>query len=227
MKPKNQFTALLTLLLMVVVSAACGTSTQATATAPAERAEPTATQVEEPTAAPEIVPDLSTARISLKELPKGFEEIDMQNIIEAQEESGEEEYMPDVFFTFINKENFQVILGMNYLLSNTINRLGYGSALRDSQNTLQKLAGALGGTNVREVETLGGLESLGDKQEAMTMVSDVEGIPMRVDGVMFQRGNVGSILLSMRVDGEPENISLQDLGSILDQHIQESLDVGE
>jgi len=44
-----------------------------------------------------------------------------------------------------------------------------------------------------------------------------------VNAVMFRRDNVGGLLISMTAEGQPENISLQELGELLDKHIQESL----
>lgn len=223
MKTKGLFVSMLALILLTVVSVGCGTATQATPAPSVENAEPAATQVDSPV----TLTDISGARISLDDLPEGFEEIDMQGVLQAQAETGDAENMPDVAFAFINKANFQVITGMNYLLVDAVDRIGFGAAFRDSKESLQDFAGALGGTNVREVKTLYSLKSLGDKREAITMLSDVEGVPMRVDAVMFQRGDVGSILITMKVDGEPGGVSIQNLGSMLDQYIQESLGTSE
>lgn len=208
--------------LIVLVTLACGTSPQAASTTiPEVEPSPVATST------PESPPDVSTARISLDELPSGFEEIPTDEILAAEKTSSTAEYLPEVVFAFVNTSEFQIILGMNFLLDGPMERLGFGSALKNGDNSLKEFAGALGGQNIREAKILDGMEALGEKQKAMTMLADVEGIPMRVDGVMFQRDIVGGMILSMTMEGETANISLQELGTLLDQHIQESLDPAE
>jgi hypothetical protein len=208
--------------LIVLVTLACGTSPQAASTTiPEVEPSPAATST------PEAPPDVSTARISLDELPSGFEEIPTDEILVAAKASDKSEYLPEVVFAFVNTSEFQVILGMNFLLDGPMERLGFGSALKNGDNSLKEFAGAMGGKNIREAKILDGMEALGEKQKAMTMLADVEGIPMRVDGVMFQRDIVGGMILSMTMEGEVANISLQELGTLLDRHIRETLDPAE
>ena len=116
-----------------------------------------------------------------------------------------------------------MILGMNFLLVEGVDKLGFNMALSNAKKTLPEFAGALGGQNVREPKALEGLETLGEKQAAMTMLADVQEVPMRVNAIMFRRGIVGGLLLSMTIEGEPEDVSLQGLAKLFDQHIQESL----
>jgi hypothetical protein len=223
MKDKKWLAPRLALVLMVLVTLACGATSQATPSTSAENSGSTATEVPTATLAPEVVPDLSTARISLDELPKGFKEIATDELLTAQKASGNDEFAPDGFFAFVNANDFHLILGMDFLLIDAVDKLGFNLALRDAENSLKEFAGAMGGQNVREAKILEGLDTLGEKQTAMTMLADVEGVPMRVNAVMFRRDTVGGLLFSMTVEGQPENISLQELGKLFDQHIQESL----
>ena len=61
----------------------------------------------------------------------------------------------------------------------------------------------------------------------MTMLADLQEVPMRVNAVMFRRGVVGGLLLSMTIEGKPEDISFQELAEWFDQHVQESLNTAE
>jgi hypothetical protein len=211
MKNKLSLAPKLALALMVLVSLACGASAQGTAT-----------DVPAATEAPPPLPDMTAARIFLDDLPAGFEEMPIDDILTEQAASGDEEYLPETLFAFSNGDEFQLIIGMNYLLVDAISRLGFGSALEDS-DTLKDFAGALGGENIRDERTLNNLEAVGDNQTALTMLADVQGIPMHIDAAMFQRGVVGGLILSMRMEGEAANISIEELAEVFDQHIQESL----
>lgn len=223
MKNKIWLTPKLTFVLILLVTFGCGTPPQAVSTPISEiEPSPVATATLAAIATPEPMPDLTTARISLDELPQGFEEIATDELLMEQKASGEEN-LPEVLFAFINKSDFQVIMGMNFLLVDIMDRLGFGSAFRDADQTLKDFAGALGGQNIREAQPLEGMEGRGEKQKAMTMLADVEGVPMRVDALIFQRDIVGGIIMSMTVERETANISIQELGQLFDQHIQDSL----
>jgi len=223
MKDKTWFVPRLALIMMVFVTIACGASSQATPSASTENAGRAAAEVHTATLAPQSVPYVSAARISLDELPQGFKEISTDEILKAQKASGSDEFLPEVLFAFVNAKDFHVILGMDFLLVDAVDKLGFNLALRDSEDTFTKFAGALGGKNIREQKIIEGLGTLGEKQSAMTMLADVQDVPMRVNAVMFRRDNVGGLLLSMTAEGQPENISIQELGALFDKHIQESL----
>jgi hypothetical protein len=71
------------------------------------------------------------------------------------------------------------------------------------------------------------MDSVGEKQTAITMVADFKDVPMRVNAVIFRRDVIGGLLISMAVEDKPESISIQELGKLFDQHIQESLKQAE
>jgi hypothetical protein len=213
----------LALVLMVLVTLAGGASSQATPSTSPENSAPAATEVNTSTPSPESVTDLSTARISLDELPEGFEEIARDEILAEQKASGNDEFLPEALFAFVNAENFHLILGMDFLLVEATDNLGFNAALEDAKDTLKDFAGAMGAKNIREQEVLEGMETLGEKQVAMTMLADVKDVPMRVNAVMFRRDLVGGMLLSMTIEGQPESVSLRELGKLLDKPFQENL----
>ena len=224
MKNKTWWAPTVAFVLIALVTIACGTSSPATPASSIEMtAAPAATQTSAPTAVPEVLPDLSAAQIRLDELPEGFEQIAADEFNMEELNSGDSEFKPEIVFTFVNKHPFQVVFGMNFLLVEAVDRLGFKYALNHPEMALKEFTGGMGSTNVREEKTLEGLEDIGDEQIAMTMLADVESIPMRLDVVMFQRDMVGGMIMSMIMEGEPGSISIQELGKLFDQHIQESL----
>jgi hypothetical protein len=228
MKDKNWFVPQLALIVMVLVTLACGASSQATSTeAPSTTVSPEATQAYTPTVAPEALPDISEARIAMSELPAGFEEIPTDENTLGPTTSGEDEFQPKAIFLYANKDKFQMIFGMNFLLNKALDRVGFDLALGQPETTLKEFTNVMGGQNVRDQKILDGLDGVGETQIAMTMLADVKEIPMRVNVAMFRRGIAGGMILSMTLEGEPENISLQELGTLFDQHIQESLNAAE
>ncbi len=222
MKNKISLAAIVVPALAVLLTFGCGTSPKTASTS-----APKATSLPAATSTPKPLPDFSKVRVSLDELPAGFKEIATDDILAKQKASGKEAYLPDGMFAFVNTDKFQVIFGMNYLLSSATKSLAFSGFLKHSDSTLKDFAGALGGKNIREEKVLEGLETLGEKQAALTMLADLEDIPMRVEGVLFKRDNIGSLILTMSMEGESPNISLQELGTLLDQHIQESLSAAE
>ena len=227
MKDKKWLAPQLGLVLMVLVSLACGASSQATPPASAKGSGPAVTEVHSATQAPESAPDLSTARISLNELPQGFKEISTDDILAKHKASGDSGLQPDVLFAFVKAKDFHLIMGMDFLLVDSMDRLGFNLSLEHAEKYLKELAGSMGVKNIREQKVLEGMDSVGEKQTAITMVADFKDVPMRVNAVIFRRDVIGGLLISMAVEDKPESISIQELGKLFDQHIQESLKQAE
>lgn len=210
-------------ILLVLVTLGCGASAQATATEAIKEGQTEVVATQEPTEAPVKVPDMSAARIFRQQLPGGFEEIPMDDVEQGGMLPGKEEYLPEVVFAYVNKNDFQLIIGMNFLLVDAINRIGFSAALKDT-DTLKEFAGAIGGENIRDEVVIETMDDLGEKRSAMAMVADVEGVPMNVNVAIFQRGVIGGIIMSMSAEGEEAKISFEDLGQLFDKRVQESLE---
>lgn len=209
MKPERSTFPRIAFTLLVLVTLGCGASAQAAAT-------------EAPLEAPAKLPDMSIARIYRQQLPGGFREIPMDDVAQGSMLPGNDEYLPELVFGYINQNDFHLIIGMNFLLVDAFDRLGFKQAMKDP-DTLRGLASALGGENVREVTTLETLDDLGEQRKAMSMLADVEGVPMRVNLAIFQRDVIGGIIVSMTEEGQQAKISFEKLGQLFDQCVQESL----
>jgi hypothetical protein len=215
MNKKVSFAPRLAFALLVLVTLGCGASARATSIEAAENAATVVTDSD-------ALPDMSVARIIRRQLPARFEEIEMDDIGKEGAPFGQEEFLPEEVFAYVNKSGFHVIIGMNFLLTDAFNELGFGATLEDPE-TLMEFAGAMGGENIREERILDTLGNLGEKRSAMTMLADVEGVPMRVNAAMFQRGVIGGIILSMTVDGQEAQISFEKLTQLFDERVEESL----
>lgn len=229
MNDKKWLTLGLALLLAVLVTAACGTPSQATLAASVQEAEPTATEVQAAadTEAPAVAaaPDLATARISLSDLPAGFEELPIDES-ELTSGGGDNGFQPQAVFVYVNEGSFQLIMGMSFLLTDDLDRIGFQAALNEPEIMLKEFV-SLWGENAREETVLEGLGHVGDTQVAMTMLADMSEVPMQMDVTMFQRGVAGAMLISARREGEKSAISLAELGTLFDRQIQDSLAASE
>ena len=223
MKNKTWFVPGIALALTIFVTLGCGAtsqvvSTSAPASSPASAATPT--EAAPPTAEP--LPDVSSARILLKELPAGFEEFPADELGIDKAFSSDDKLQPQAVFAFVNKKQFQMIFGMNFFVSNGLDRLGFKFALNQPETLLKQVVDGMG-KDVRDQKVLEGMEGVGKSQTAMTVLADMDDIPMRMDIAIFQRDIVGGMIMSMTLEGDPANISLHDLGELFDQHIQEAL----
>jgi hypothetical protein len=81
----------------------------------------------------------------------------------------------------------------------------------------------MGSENVQDEKVLDGFDDVGEKQIGMSMIADMEGVPLQVEVLMFRRDAVGAIVMSMVLEGDSPNITLHNLGLKLDQNIRESL----
>lgn len=186
---------------------------------------PTITPTRTPTLTPTPLPDISAARILLEELPAGFEELPAQELGMEDAASDEEAMQPEVTFAFQNPNDFQLILGMDFLLVKGLDRAGFGYAINHPDEFLEQVVNSLGAQEIREEKLLTGLEDVGEMRVAMSMIAESDGIPVQVEMILFRRDIVGGMIASITLEGETPSISLHDLARLLDQHIQESLGI--
>ena len=199
--------------LLVLVTLGCGASSQAVATEAATSA---------PKAVPTAIPDLSTARIPVYDLPKGFEEIPGEEF-DAGFPVADKELQPENVFAYVNGSEFQMVMGMNFLLTEETDRAGFDLALSQPELALREIVRSMNGDNVYQEELTNVLEGVGEGQIAMTMLTDVKDLPMRVNIGLFRRGVVGGMIMSMTMVGQQESISLRELAKLFDKRIQESI----
>ncbi len=179
---RTSFAPRIAFALLVLVTLGCGASSQAAATEAATSA---------PTAAPTAIPDLSTARIPVYDLPKGFEEIPGEEFEAGFPVSGKE-LQPETVFAYVNGREFQMVMGMNFLLTKEMDRAGFDLALTQPEQALREIVRSMNGDTVYQEELPNVLDGIGEGQIAMTMLTGVEDLPMRVKIGLFRRGLSGA-----------------------------------
>jgi hypothetical protein len=145
----------------------------------------------------------------------------------AIEDFSEEDFQPEEVFVFINTQDFQMVFGFNFLLSNKLERAAFDVGISQPDVTLPALINGMGSENVQDEKILEGYDDVGDKQIAMSMIANMEDVPFQVEVLMFRRDSVGAIIMSMVMEGKSPNITLYDLGMNLDQNIHENLQANQ
>jgi hypothetical protein len=227
MKGKTHFTTIILLFLAIFATLGCQIASQAVSTPESGSVSTSVpdsppTQTLPQTQNPE--PDISSAVLTLDDLPSGFEEFNPDELSMSLDDFSDEEFQPEEVFIFLDSQDFQMILGFNFLLTERLDRAAFDIGISQPEITLPALVNGMGSENVQDEEILEGFEDIGETQIGMTMVANMEGVPVRVDVLMFRRNIIGAMLMSMVLDGDAPNITLHELGLKLDQNIQETLD---
>ena len=244
---------ILVLLLMAGLAAACGPSQAeldaqatkvaaaifATQTAEAPTATPTPTQTDTPTPTPRStptdtptpsptpLPDLSEAVLTLDDLPSSFTEMSLEQLGLTPEDLSGEGFEAESFFAFLEPSAFQLIMGLTILVPSTVERAGFDLALRNPDFLLNLFVGGMGATEVVEKQELPGLDDIGDASTGLTVVADLEGIPMRIDMVVFRTGLAGAMVMLMYPEGVDPDISIGDAARRLEEKLAEVLSSGK
>jgi len=226
MNNKTRFTTIIFLGLAIFISLGCQIASQAApdpisapTIAPTSSNPPT----QEPTPTPIQELDISSAVLTLEDLPPGFEEFSPQDLGMSLEDFSDEAFQPAEVFIFINPQNFQMVFGFNFLLTKKIDRVAFDTGVSNPETTIPAIVSGMGSENIQDEQLLEGLEDIGEKQIGMTMVSNTEGMSTQVDVMMFRRDVVGAMLMSMIMEGGTPNITIHELGLKLDQNIKETL----
>lgn len=227
MKSKTGFATIIFLGMTLFVTLGCQLASQAISTpetVPVFTSTPNIppTQTLPPTQTPE--PDISSAVLTLDDLPPGFEEYSLEELGMTVDDFRDENFQPEDVFIFINSQDFQMIFGFNFLLTEKFERATFDIGMSQPEVTLPAIVNGMGSENVQNEKLLEGLEEIGEVQIGMTMTANLESVPAQVDVLMFRRNIVGAMLMSVVLEGQSPNVTIYDLGSKLDEKIQESLD---
>lgn len=168
--------------------------------------------------------DISSAVLTLEDLPAGFEQLTMEELGMSEADFANEDFQPEDIFVFVNAQNFQMIFGFNFLLDNTLDRVSFDLGVSQPDVTLPAFVEGIGTENVRDQKVLEDIGDIGEQQIGMTMVAALESLSTQVDVLMFRRDIIGAMVMSMALEGQTPNIQVHDLGRKLDQHIQETLE---
>jgi len=199
------------------------TPTSTATSTPSMTPSPTETLTLTPTFTPTPEPELSMPRITVDDLPPGFEDIPPEELGMDTSSFSDEDFQVEEVFVFVNSNDFQMIFGFNFFLTSRLDRVSFDVDVNRPESTMGSFVEGIGAENVQDQKILDGFEDVGDTQVAMTMLADLEGIPIRLDVLTFRRESMGTMVMSMTFEGETPNISLHDLGLLMDQKFQEAL----
>jgi len=91
---------------------------------------------------------------------------------------------------------------------------------------MDSFVGEMGATDILEQKELAHLNDIGDTSAGLTVVADMEGIPMRMDMAVFRRGIVGAFVLVMYIDGEVPVLTVEEVTNKLDDRIVDVITPG-
>ncbi len=189
---------------------------------------PTSTPTLPPTVTPTITPtprpDISGAVLRLADLPAGFQEVSLDEYGMSKDAFSTGQFQVENVFTFVNPQRFQMVVGYNFLLTRNADRVFFDAGLSQPDLMLRLITNAMSQAKIRNQKLLKGMDDIGEARIAMSVVVDSREIAMQTSVLMFRRGTVGEVLISMVIEGQKPNISLHDLGVKLDKRVNESVD---
>lgn len=178
---------------------------------PTNTPTPLPTDTPTPTASPTDTPpplaDLSEITLTLDDLPAGFQEMPPADMGLSQDGLSQGGLKVQSLFTFLEPKHFEILMGFTSLLSTQLEQSGFDLSLRQPDLLTESLIKGMGTTTILEKKPLTDVGDIGDASTGITVVADMQGIPMRIDVVVFRRGNAGAFLILMYRDKETPLIS--------------------
>jgi len=200
---------------------------------PTLTATPTNTPTVTPTPliTPTVTPlgrlDLSEAVLSLEDLPSGFQAISLAEFGLTKEDLSGEGFIVESVFSFMGTEPFELVVGFTTLLPTHLEQAGFDVALDQPEFMMESFISGLGATDILEQKELADLNDIGDASAGMTVLADMQGIPMRMDMAIFRRDSVGAFVLVMYLDSDVPALTVDEASNLLDDRIVEMLTPGE
>jgi hypothetical protein len=125
-------------------------------------------------------------------------------------------------FAFMEFTRFEFVMGFTALLETRLDQASFDAELGDTDYLINAFVLGLGASEVLEQGEIPGLE-IGDTSAGLTVVANLEGIPMRMDMVVFRRDVIGAFVLIMYLDGDVPVIPVADVAETLDDRIVDML----
>ena len=172
---------------------------------------PTPTPTETPTPSPTPTPGLSSAALTLEDLPTGFEQLPEQTMSEFEGDFPNRSSS----YGFQNQLNSQLVMGVLVPYTSRVEQAAFDKMLPEFVQIMAKATGADTGS-----KPLSGLEDIGQTRSGITALSKTFMFSMRCDIVAFRRNDVGVILYMIYPDGDKPVVPITDLARLQDERIQ-------
>jgi hypothetical protein len=190
-----------------------------------------------PTAAPTIpptpLPNLSGVKLTVKDLPAGFQDAAADNL----KKSGlTEEALGNAFkgigaqarvqnlVAFQHSSRAQVALGFLIFPLTAEEKTALETQLANSDSALKAWGNALvGPAGVSSAKPLTGVDKFGDKSVGLTTMMTMMGVLVRADSVMIVRGGAVAVVMSFFPNAVPPALNTADLAKLLDTRLATAL----
>lgn len=187
----------------------------------------TATPISTPTDIPTSVSDLSKAVLTLEDFPFGFTEMSLAEFGLTKEALSGEDFTVEEIFVFLAADPLEIVIGFTTLLPTQLDQVGFDVGLHQPDFMMDAFVGGMGATDILEQKELPHLNDIADASAGLTVVADMEGIPMRMDMAVFRRDIVGAFVLVMYIDGDVPLWSVEEVTNKLDDRIVEVITSGD
>jgi hypothetical protein len=156
------------------------------------------------------VADLSEIVLTVEDLPAGFQEMEPSEMGVSKESLSQGGLKVEGLFTFLEPKRFQILMGFTSLLATKLEQSGFDMSLREPETLSDSLIKGMGATTILEQKPLTDVDDIGDASAGITIVADMQGIPMRIDVVVFRQATIGSFIMLMYPDKDVPAISAGD-----------------
>jgi hypothetical protein len=194
---------------------------------------PTRRLTNTPTSIP--TPNLSTAIITLRDLPTGFEAMDeadlanlnLSDISLARSFGSDSQAKSQKSFAFVATGSRRLDLIMGWLLYplSAIDKVSYDFAIANPDLLLKEIGSGAGtsAAQVKSTAVLAGMDKFGDKSVGLTVVMGNEVAALRMDLITMRRGQVVATLYSIYLEGTGPAVGIDELAAKWDSRIAAAL----
>ena len=173
-----------------------------------------------PTTASALPPDLSGLVLTLNDLPPGFQVVSLEEFGLTREALSGDGLIVESVFAFMEYERFEFSMGFTTLLPTRVDQAAFDAELAEPDYLIEAFVVGLGATGVTEQSEIPGLD-IGDAAAGITVVAGLEGVPMRMDMLVFRDGTVGAFVVAMYLEGDTPLISIEEIARRLEARISE------
>ncbi len=121
--------------------------------------------------------------------------------------------------TFAKEASGEFVTWFTMSLTSDLEISGFRVELQEPELLINLLIGAISAVGEEGRGNLSGLDGIGDEVNGVTLVTKLNETPMRMNLVIFQRGNVGAVVAVVHIDGLQPTVSVQDVARRLDEKI--------
>ena len=172
---------------------------------PTPTATSTATPSKTPTLTPTPKPDLSSAALTLEDLPASFKEIPAKDLPFTKGQVISGDVVIENAYGFITTQPFGLVMGFNYLIPELIDQEWFDISLDNNDAFMNSFVKGLG--NNITILYRGQLPALkntiGDASVGYTVVVNANGISTRLDMAVIRKGPVALCMILMYYEGKP------------------------